>query len=69
MECPYCEQELKYHDFYFAGNYAAYEKGLAQIQKKGDIYKCENEGCESSVFNSLFHTREGNDELKEGNPV
>jgi hypothetical protein len=49
MECPYCGAELKYHDFYYSGNYAAYEKGYAGsgFKVKGHIYKCPNsEGFE-----------------------
>jgi hypothetical protein len=70
MICPYCEYELEYHDYYFKGNYEAYNKGHSNsgFKKLGDIYRCPNEDCESQVFNGHFHTRGDNDELIEGHP-
>ena len=69
MECPYCEQELNWHDYYgkkkYADHYYIYPQSW--IEKEGDIYKCENEECESGCFNYLFYTdKRGN--LHEGYP-
>ena len=59
MECPYCEKELIYHDYY--GFFASHQSG----EKIGDIFKCENEYCE--LFDEHFYTdKEGN--LNEGYP-
>ena len=61
MECPYCEQELEYHDYY------GYYLGNDSWDKIGDIFKCSNEECESEVFNYYFYTdKQGN--LHEGYP-
>ena len=70
MDCTYCKNELAYHDFYFSGNYSAYEKWYSNswYTKKWDIYKCTNEDCESQVFNSSFYTRGSSDELHEWYP-
>jgi len=69
-ECPYCKQELSYHDWFYTGNHAAYEKGYegSGFKKLGDIYKCGNEDCDSQSFNYSFYTRIGSDELLEGYP-
>lgn len=64
MECPYCNQELEWHDYF--GNLD--HNTISGINKKGDIYKCTNEECESETFNYYFYTRLDNDELKEGYP-
>lgn len=63
MKCPYCKQELKWHDWF--GTNMKFN-GLGD--KKGDIYKCENEKCDSQSFNYSFYTRINDDELKEGYP-
>ena len=70
MDCPHCSQELNYSDYYFTGNYSAYKKGYANngFEKKGDIYKCSNEECESQTFNGHFYTKINSDELFEGYP-
>ena len=60
MECPYCETELSYHDYY--GRLCAHQDG----KKLGDIYKCENEDAE--CYGTHFHTRGESDELHEGYP-
>jgi hypothetical protein len=62
MECPYCGQELEYHDYF--GRYL----GKDRWDKKGEIYKCQNEECESMVFNYFFYTRLDSDNLQEGYP-
>ena len=62
MECPYCENELRWIDYF--GFYLGNDKW----DKKGDIYKCDNESCESEIFNYHFHTYINNDNLKEGYP-
>lgn len=62
MECPYCGQELDYHDYY--GRLCAHQDGKIL----GEIYKCLNEDCESETFNYYFHTREFSVELHEGYP-
>ena len=59
MECPYCNQELSYIDYY--GKYL----GRDEWDKVGDIFKCGNEDCE--VFEEFFYTDIG-DELFEGYP-
>ena len=50
MECPYCFQELDWHDYF--GKYTG--EGMSGINKTGDIYKCPNEECESETFNYFF---------------
>ncbi len=63
MICPYCDQELKYHDWYGI-NMGFNRSG----NKKGDIFKCHNEDCESNSFNYLFYTKGKSDDLHEGHP-
>ena len=38
MECPYCEAELIYHDYYGKRDYNT----LSGIRRTGDIFKCPN---------------------------
>ena len=61
MDCPYCEQELDYIDYY--GHYL----GNDGWNKVGDIFKCSNENCDSEIFNYFFYTDE-QDNLHEGYP-
>jgi hypothetical protein len=69
MECPYCGEELTYHDYYgkikHADHYYIYPQ--TWIERTGDIYKCPNEECESEVFNYLFYT-DKHENLHEGYP-
>ena len=73
MECPYCEQELHYNDYYYTGRpenfYGTAGNGIhypaSNYKKLGDIYKCDNEECE--MFDEHFYTDE-RDELHEGYP-
>lgn len=62
MNCPYCGEELVYHDYYMKGYNGP---------KVGDIYKCPSESngekCESQIFNSFFYT-DINDNFREGYP-
>jgi hypothetical protein len=59
MDCPYCNQELNWHDYY--GFYLGHD----QWDKQGDIFKCKNEECE--VYEQHFYTDE-QDNLHEGYP-
>lgn len=59
MECPYCNQELDYHDWF--GTNMAHDP-----IKQGNIYICQNEACE--MFEEHFYTRENSDEIYEGYP-
>jgi len=43
MECPECDNELVYDDYF--GNWRG-----NRIEKKGEIYKCDNEDCEEYYF-------------------
>lgn len=61
-KCPYCESDLNYHDYYGTGI-----PGLTPFEKRGEVYKCENQECDSEVFNYHFHTDKDGD-LKEGYP-
>jgi hypothetical protein len=61
MECPECDKELEYHDYF--GRLCAHQDGKVL----GDIYQCVNEGC--ARFQDHFYTyREGDGELNEGYP-
>lgn len=62
MECPYCSKELEYHDYF--GRYL----GNDNWDKKGEIYKCSNEECESEMFNYYFYTEINNENLRDGYP-
>jgi hypothetical protein len=62
MICPYCGSELEYEDYF--GKYLGNERW----DKKGEIYKCPNEDCESSVFNYCFYTFDDKNDLYEGYP-
>jgi len=65
VECSYCREELKYHDFYGANLHLDSFGGVQHgFNKSGDIYKCDNEECD--CFGGTFYTRNG--ELKEGYP-
>lgn len=47
MECPYCEVEMRYDDYYF--------KGRDTNNKIGDIYFCENsEGFEEEEVRDAY---------------
>ena len=61
MYCPYCDTELEWTDYF-----GKYQNGA--IDKRGDIYKCPNEECESMVFNYFFWDTINNDTLHEGYP-
>ena len=60
MECPYCEKEMLCWDYYGLGI-----PGKADFEKKGDIFKCDNEECE--CYQETFYTDE-HEELREGYP-
>ena len=62
MECPLCNEELDYHDYYGKG-----WSGHVPFKKQGNIYRCLNEKCRSEQFNYIFHT-DNKDELREGHP-
>lgn len=59
MDCPTCNRELEWHDWYGTNMGSTREPN-----KLGDIYICQNEECES--YEEHFHTRQG--ELCEGYP-
>ena len=60
MDCPYCEEELNYEDYYGRGI-----PGREGFEKIGDIYRCDSEGCE--MYQEHFHT-DSDDNLQEGYP-
>jgi hypothetical protein len=62
MICPYCGAELEYEDYF--GKYL----GDWCWDKKGEIYKCPNENCESSDFNYYFYSFDDRNDLYEGYP-
>lgn len=70
IECPSCGAELIHYDVF--GRLAGFGDGKIF----GDIYRCpvgreESEECDSSSFRvagSWYAYREGNTELKEGDP-
>lgn len=61
MECPYCEKELNYHDYF--GRIASHQDGKVL----GNIYTCENEECE--MYQESFYTyRDRPYDIQEGYP-
>ncbi len=64
MNCPYCNAELEYHDFY--GNY---DSRYGFTKKNGNIYVCPNgrNGSELCEYDGHFYDRNDN-ELREGYP-
>jgi primosomal protein N' len=59
MECPHCNSELEYHNYF--GRLFSHQDG----QVLGDIYKCINESCEN--FEGFYYTyRNRPDDLHEG---
>ena len=64
MECPYCFEELEWHDYF--GKYTG--QGMSGMDKRGNIYKCPNEECDSQSFNYFFWNTLTNEELREGYP-
>jgi hypothetical protein len=58
MDCPYCGEELAWHDYYGP-------RVDGRIQKRGDIYKCENEECDA--YEQHFYTDQ-REELHDGYP-
>lgn len=60
MECPYCERELNLHDYYGIGI-----PTRSDFRKIGDIYKCDNEDCET--YQECFYT-DPSGNLYEGYP-
>jgi hypothetical protein len=61
MNCPICNQELLYDDYF--GRICSHQDGHVE----GDIYKCGNEECEG--YGLFYHThRDHNEELHEGYP-
>jgi hypothetical protein len=67
VECPYCGEELEYHDYYGRTKYSEHYwiHPHSWIERIGDIFKCKNEDCE--CFEQLFYTDE-RDDLHEGYP-
>jgi len=56
MNCPYCDTELEYEDYF--GKYL----GNDRWDKKGEIYFCPNEECEHYhfyIYNSYNELFEG----------
>lgn len=60
MDCPYCNEELAYDDYF--GRIASHQDGKVY----GDIYKCANEDCEQ--YQQTFYAYRDNGELIEGYP-
>lgn len=67
MECPYCDAELVYHDYYGKRDHNT----LSGIRRTGDIFKCPNhegfdtqEEAEEYALNAGYAT--GEDLNKEG---
>ena len=60
MDCPYCNEELRYDNYF--GYIAPHQSG----EVLGDIYECHNDDCEARNF---YVYRNGNGELNEGYPV
>ena len=67
MQCPYCEEELQWIDYYghtkYSEHYWIYPRSW--IEKEGDIYQCKNEECK--CFGDYFYDRCDGD-LIEGYP-
>lgn len=63
-KCPYCEQELNYHDYY--GRICSHQDGKVI----GNIYVCPNEACECQTNGRHFYDRSGigDPEIREGYP-
>ena len=68
MNCPYCNEELEYYDYFgsmtYADHYYLYPQSW--IEKKGEIFKCMNENC--GHFNEFFYCYDSNNILHEGYP-
>jgi len=61
MECPYCEKELRYDDYW--GRVASHQDG----QVFGDIYQCDNQEC--VMYQEYFHVHKSHpDDIHEGYP-
>ena len=61
MECPICEQELIYVDYF--GRICRHQDGHVE----GDIYQCQNEDC--VLFEEYFYTyRRAPNDLHSGYP-
>ena len=68
MKCPICGNELKYCDYYGTNLHLdSFDNPKEGFKQEGEIYKCENEDCDSYAFNYYFHTDKQNN-LKEGYP-
>lgn len=74
MECPYCEKELIYQDYYYTGRpegfFGTVANGIhykqsSDYKKLGDIYKCFNEECQR--YQEHFYTDMHGD-IHEGYP-
>ena len=65
MNCPYCDQELKYHDYF--GHMIGWKLSLNEIHL-GDIFKCLNESCYSETFSYFYHVYLNDSNLREGYP-
>lgn len=62
--CPHCNQELRYIEYY--GHYLGHDKW----NKIGNIYRCDNISCASSVHDYFFHDKiaDHDDSVYEGYP-
>lgn len=60
MNCPYCNEELSYEDYY--GTILPFQDGNII----GYIFKCENEKCKH--YQDYFHTVNNDDSLYDGYP-
>ena len=68
MDCPICGNELKCIDYFGTTRYAEHYYTYPQswIEKKGDIYQCQNEECDG--FQNKYWSYIDSDELHEGYP-
>ena len=65
--CPVCGVELVNTDYFGKLMHSPnYYDTHSWIEKKGEIYQCNNEECE--VFQNNYWTHEKSDELHEGYP-
>lgn len=66
MECPYCNAELEYEDYYGYYQHAKhhYEHPQSWIEKEGEIFRCSNHEGFKSLGDVLEYIDGNEDDLE-----
>ncbi len=68
FECPVCNEPLTYVDYFGQIKHAEhyYTRPQSWIERKGEMYQCNNEECEG--FQERYYAYDNEDRLRDGVP-